>query len=213
VTQDPIEFVSKFVPELFNSAMVELKALADQGDADAKQRYADLLKHSGALRIVLEGDDGADLYLVIKDGSMHVTDKSPGMDVMMALAAPLEALALGLEELADDIRTVVPKLKKRLTRLRPAEAMSMFQRVKAEPLHFHHVLKDTPDFDEVRIKIAVGSGTPPQKPTFTVTVDYDTFEELRAGKVKPQAMMSKLQMSGDFSRAMQLGMEMMQQRR
>lgn len=213
MTQDPIEFVSKLVPELFNAAMADLKALADQGDADAKQRHGDLLKHQGALRIVLEGDDGADLYLVVKDGSMQVSEKTPATEIMMALAAPFEALELGLEELADDIKAALPKLRKRLTRLRPAEAMALFQRVKAEPLHFHQVLKDTPDFDEVRIKIAVGSGTPPQKPTFTITVDYDTFEELRAGKVKPQAMMSKLQMSGDFSRAMQLGMELMQQRR
>jgi len=213
VTTDPIEFVSKFVPELFNAAIADMKAAADGGDADAKKRHADLLANQSATRVVLEGKGGADLYLVIKDGAMQVSKQAPACDVMMAMALPFEALEVGLEELADDIEAAVPKVKKRIARMRPAEAQKMFERVKAEPLLFHQILKDTPDFDEILIKIAVGSGTPPAKPTFTVTVDYDTFEEIRAGKVKPQAMMSKLQLSGDVSKAMALGMEMMQQRK
>ena len=144
---------------------------------------------------------------------MEVSKTAPATPVMMAIALPMEALEVGLEELADDIEKAVPKIKKRIRGLRALEAMAMFDRVKSEPLLFHQVLKDTPDFEEILIKIAIGAGTPPTKPTFTVTVDYDTFEELRAGKVKPQAMMSKLQLSGDVSRAMALGMELMQQRR
>lgn len=212
MTTDPIQFVSKFVPELFNAGIADMRAAADKGDAEAKKRHADLVAAPAALRIVLEGKGGADLYLVIQDGKMSVSDKAPSVDVIMALALPFEALEVGLEELEDDIKAAVPKLKKRIARMRSAEAKVAFDRLKAEPLLFHQILKDTPDFDQILIKIAVGSGTPPAKPTFTVTVDYETFEDIRAGKVKPQAIMGKLQMSGDFSRAMALGMELMQRR-
>jgi hypothetical protein len=73
-------------------------------------------------------------------------------------------------------------------------------------------MKDTPDFEEVRVKIALGDKEPPEKPTFTVTLDYDVFEQLRERKLKPQALVSKLQLSGDSSRAMQLIMQAAQRR-
>ncbi len=213
MTTDPVEFVSKFIPEVFNAGAADLRAAADKGDADAKKRHADLLAHPAALRVVIEGKGGTDVHLVIKDGTMTVSPKAPaGIDVVMALALPFDALEVGLEELADDIKAAVPKIKKRIARMRPAETNAMFTRVKSEPLLFHQILKDTPDFEQILIKIAVGSGTPPEKPTFTVSVDYSTFEDIRSGKVKPQAIMGKLQMSGDFSRAMALGMELMQRR-
>ncbi len=212
MTTDPVQFVSKFMPEVFNAGIAEMRAAADKGDAEAKKRHADLLAIKAAVRIVLEGNVSADLYLVISDGVMTVSDKASGSDVVLALALPFEALEVGLEELEDDIKAAAPKLKKRIARLRASQAMAAFNRLKAEPLLFHQILKDTPDFEQILIKIAIGSGTPPTKPTFTVTVDYETFEEIRSGKVKPQAIMGKLQMSGDFSRAMALGMELMQGR-
>jgi len=46
-----------------------------------------------------------------------------------------------------------------------------------------------------------------------VSVDYETFEKIRTGKVKPQAIMSSLQITGDSARVMQIAMELMQQRK
>jgi len=212
VTTDPVEFVSKFMPEVFNAGVADLRAAAEKGDADAKKRHADLLANPAAFRVVIEGKGGADLYLVIQDGKMTSNTKAPGFDLMLALALPFDAFEVGLEELQDDIKAALPKIKKRIARMRPSEAAAITKRLQAEPLLFHQILKDTPDFEQILIKIAVGAGTPPVKPTFTVTVDYKTFEDIRTGKLKPQAIMGKLQMSGDFSRAMALGMEMMQRR-
>ncbi len=212
MTTDPVEFVSKFIPEVFNAGVADLRAAAEKGDADAKKRHTELLAHPAAFRVVIEGKGGADLYLVIQDGKMTSSSKAPGFDLMLALALPFDALEVGLEELQDDIKAAVPKIKKRIARMRPSEAAAITKRLQAEPLLFHQILKDTPDFEQILIKIAVGAGTPPVKPTFTVTVDYKTFEDIRTGKLKPQAIMGKLQMSGDFSRAMALGMEMMQRR-
>ncbi len=212
MTKHPIEFVSEFLPEVFNAAIAEMRVAADGGDPEANKRHGDLKVSAWALRVVLEGEGGADLYLVVKDAAMHVTTTTPAVDVVVALAVPFEALEVALDELGGDIEAALPRVKKRITRLRAAEAMGLFQRLKAEPLHFHHVFKDTPDFDQVLVKIALGSGTPPAKPTFTVTLDYDTLVDMRAGRVKPQAVMGRLQLTGDVSRAMALGMELMQSR-
>jgi hypothetical protein len=212
VTTDPVQFVSKFMPELFNAGIAEMRAAADKGDAAAQARHADLLATQGAMRVVLEGKVSADLYLLVQGGVMRVSNEAKGLDVLVALALPFEALEIALEELEGDITSAVPKLKKRIARLRAATAMAAFGRLKAEPLLFHLIIKDTPDFEQILIKVAIGSGTPPLKPTFTVILDYETFQEVREGKVKPQAMMGKLQISGDFSRAMAFGMELMQKR-
>jgi hypothetical protein len=66
VTNDPIEFISQAVPGLFNAGAAEMKAAAEAGDADAKKRHEDLLRTTRAVRVVLEGKGGADVYLLIK---------------------------------------------------------------------------------------------------------------------------------------------------
>jgi hypothetical protein len=181
-----------------------------KGDANAKRRHDELLANELAVRVVLEGVGGADLYLTVTGGELKALKQKPSAPVLAALALPNEAVQLGLEELADDVAKVLPKLKKGVTRLSASKAKAVLEQLGKENLRFHHVLKDTPDFDEVRIKIAIGSGEPPEKPTFTVALDYDTFEDIRAKKIKPQAIMSKLQITGDAARAMQLGMELVQ---
>ena len=208
----PVELLSKKIPEIVNAAFAEMKANGDAGDADAKQRYADLPSYTGAAHIVLEGKGGADLYLVSEGTSFRADAKPPTVPVLIAIAVSNEAFELGLEELEDDVEAALGRLRKRLVRLAPKRLHALLTKIADEKLSFHLVIKDTPDFDEVRIKIATGSATPPEKPTFTVSIDYDTLEALRERKIKPQAIMSKLQMSGDSSRAMQFAMNLMQRR-
>jgi putative sterol carrier protein len=70
-----------------------------------------------------------------------------------------------------------------------------------------------PDNDQVGVvRVGVGVDAPPEKPGFTVTVDYDDLEDVRAGDLTPQQLfMTKLKIVGDASRAMTLAMTMMQQ--
>ncbi len=212
MTTDPVDFISNVIPEIWNAAEEAMRTLAGSGDAEAKQRHADLVQNEGALRVVLEGKGGSELFLAVVKGRMQASKSAPSVPVLVALAVPYEAIELGLEELESEIDAALPKAKRRLARMRPGKAKVLLDKLTSENLRFHQVIKDTPDFDEVRIKITIGGSEPPQQPTFTVTIDYDVFEELRSGKLKPQAMMSKLQLSGDASRAMQLGMELMQGR-
>jgi len=212
VTTKPTELLSKTIPEVVNAAVAEMKSAADQGDADAKQRYADLSTHPGAARIVLEGKGGGDLYLVSENAQLRSSSQAPSVPVLFAIGVAAEAFELALEEVEDKIEPALSRIQKRLVRLSPTKTRALLDKLAAEKLSFHLIIKDTPDFDEVRVKIATGSAEPPATPKFTVTIDYDTLQQLRERKIKPQAVLSKLKLSGDSSRAMQLGMELMQRR-
>jgi hypothetical protein len=212
VTIKPIELLSKKIPEIVNATFAEIKANGEAGDADAKQRYSDLPSYPGAARIVLEGAGGGDLYLVSEGTTFRTDTKAPSVPVLLAIGVSAEAFELGLEELGSEVDAALARLRKRLVRLQPKRFHALLTKVAGEKLNFHVVIKDTPDFEEVRIKIGTGTSEPPAKGTFTVSIDYSTLEALRERKLKPQQLMSKLQLSGDSARAMQFGMELMQRR-
>lgn len=204
--------LTKHIPEAYNGALAELKTLADQGDAEAAARYAEQLATPGAVRVVLDGGGGLDVYMVFENGTLRVERSAPKVPVLFAVGLPTEALDLTLEELEDEVKEGLAKLRRRLVRLSPKKTRPVIDRVASEQLRFHLVVTDTPDFDEVRVKLATGASEPPEKPAFTITIAYETFEQLRARKLKPQALLSKLKLSGDSARAMQLGMELLQRK-
>ena len=210
MTNDPIEFVSEAVPGLFNAGVKEMKAAADGGDADAKRRLAELQGTTRAVRVALEGKGGSDVYLLIKGGEMKSSKTAPSEAVTLTIAAPAEALEIALDEMGDEIEKGFSKAPRRLARLSANRVHGFIDKLAAEKLRVHYVVKDTPDFDEVRVKIGFGGPELAEKPLFTVAVDYDTLEEVRERKLKPQALMGRLQITGDAARAMQLGMELMQ---
>jgi hypothetical protein len=213
VTSDPIEFLQESIPALLNDAIAQVKAAADKGDAEAKKKYDEAVASAPlAVRVVLEGKSKKDLYVVWEKGQLRTVEGSTSAPVLFAIAVSAEAFEVSLEELGADIEKGFNKLKQRIPNLSPARARASIERAAAEKLNFHYVVKDTPDFDEVRVKIAVGSGEPPEKPGFTVTLDYDVFDQLRARKLKPQALVSKVQLSGDSARFMQLMMQAAQRR-
>jgi 2-methylcitrate dehydratase PrpD len=211
---DPTEFLKETIPNLFNEGNAEVRSAADKGDAEAKKKREEALAAAPfAIRVVLEGKAKKDLYVVSEKGELRTVESAPaGVPVLFAFALPEEAFELALDDMKEDLDKALAKLRKRIPQLSPARARAGFERAAQEQLRFHFVMKDTPDFEEVRVKIAIGDKEPPEKPTFTVTLDYDVFEQLRSRKLKPQALVSKLQLAGDSSRAMQLIMQAVQRR-
>lgn len=212
MTRKPTELLTQTVPELVNAAVAQMKHAGEAGDEKAAARYRALLDAPGAIRIVLEGKRGADVYLVSENAVMQASPSAPSAPVLFALAVAAEAAEIGLEELADEVEQTLEVLRKQLAFLSPRRVRAVLDRLASERLSFHAVVRDTPDFDEVRVRIATGSAEPPSQPAFTVSIAYDTLEQLRQQKLKPQALLSKLTLSGDSSRAMQLAMELMQRR-
>lgn len=213
MTSDPIEFLKETIPAVFNGAHAEVRAAADKGDAEAKKKVEEAAAAAPlAVRVVLEGKSKKDLYVVWDKGELRTVESAPSAPVLFALAVNAEAFELALEDLAEDFEKGLARLRKRLPMASPARVRAGMERTAKENLRFHYVVKDTPDFDEVRVKIAFGDKEPPEKPGFTVAIDYEVIEQLRARKLKPQALLSKLQLSGDSTRAMQLMMEAVQRR-
>lgn len=207
----PIELITKTIPALLNDARAESEKLAAQGDAAAKQRLDELEAAAPlVVRVVLEGKGGKDFYVVFENGRLTTQDSAPATKASFAVATPLEALEIALDEMGEALEKGLAKLKTRLPHVSPARLRSTIDAAAKENLRFHYVVKDTPDFEEVRTKVALGDGTPPEKPGFTVTLDYDTIEALRERRLKPQALLGRLQLSGDSARAMQLMMELAQ---
>jgi hypothetical protein len=211
---DPSVFLKETIPNVFNEAHAEIRDAASKGDAEAKKKWEEVQASAPmAVRVVLEGKKKKDLYLVFEKTELRTVEAAPaGVPVLFALALPEEALEIALDELEQDVSKALAKLRQRIPQRSPARTRAGIDRAAQEQLRFHFVMKDTPDFEEVRVKVALGDKEPPEKPTFTVTLDYDVFEQLRERKLKPQALVSKLQLSGDSSRAMQLIMQAAQRR-
>jgi hypothetical protein len=211
VTSDPVELIKQSIPDLLNGAFAEVRGKADGGDADAKKKVEELAQAAPmAVRVVLEGKAKKELYVVFEKGELRTVESAPSVPVLFAVAVGHEEFEVALGDLSEELERGFAKLKQKLPRLWPLRARASIDKVAKENLHFHYVVKDTPDFDEVRVKIALGGNAPPEKPTFTVTVAHDVIEQLRAKKLKPQNLLSKIQLSGDSARAMQLAMGLLQ---
>lgn len=211
MTSDPVELIKESIPDLLNASFAEVRSKADGGDAEAKKKVEELGQAAPmAVRVVLEGKAKKELYVVFDKGELRTVESVPSVPVLFAVAIGHEELEVALGDLSEELERGFARLKQRLPRLSPLRARAGIDRVAKENLHFHYVVKDTPDFDEVRVKIALGGGEPPEKPTFTVTVEHEVIEQLRAKKLKPQNLLSRIQLSGDSARAMQLVMGLMQ---
>lgn len=213
MTSDPIELLKETIPALFNAAFAEIRAQAEGGSAQAQQRRDELRDGVPlAVRVVLEGKAKQEVYLLFEKGELKALDKAPSVPASFAFGVAQDAFEIALEDLASELERGFAKLKKRIPQLSPSRARASIDRLANEKLLFHYVVKDTPDFEEVRVKVALGGSEPPERPAFTVTLDHALIEQLRAKKLKVQGLLSKLQLSGDSSRAMQLVMGALQRR-
>ena len=206
MSTDPIAFFLDTLPELFTRGVVALAA-----SPEAQSRLADVRAARGGVQLVLEGEGGGEVYLAVDGGVMKGQRARPELPVRFCIAVPVEALRGGLELLEESGSLTHADAPLRVAGLASGKTEKL---VDKEKLAFHVILKNVPELDSVTIRIGIGVDGPPEKPGFTVTVDYDDLEEVRAGQLTPQQLfMSKLKIVGDASRALALAMTLMQQQR
>jgi hypothetical protein len=207
-------FREKYV-ELFNRGVALLEARASEGD-EAQRVLDDVKGAKGAslLRFVEEDDgDALEVWLALEGGVMSVVEAQPeGVPMRLSVAMPKEAAELWVSELEKREELDSDEAAVRVAR---GASREIEEAVGEESLDFELILVDTPDFDEVRVKIALHAEEPPEKPTFTAQVRWDDLEDMReAGQNLQHLMMGgKLKLGGDYTRAMQVAMELMQKRR
>ncbi|MDQ3035867.1 MAG: SCP2 sterol-binding domain-containing protein [Myxococcota bacterium] len=201
---EPLDFLQSQLPPHFAKGVDALRA---SSAPDAKDHLDDVLAARAALRIVVAGEGEA--WLRVENGAMTSHESKPeGVPVRAAIEFEAAAAREALSLLDESGRMDDPKAPKRFARLFSARAEKVLD---GQKLEFHVVLKDVPDHDgDVVIKIGIGTDTPPAKPQFTAAISYDDLEDLRAGELTPQQLIGRLRLTGDASRAMALGMMLMQ---
>lgn len=203
MTQDPIAFFHEVLPAHFHKGVETLKAATGPG---SKEALDDVLGSKGAVRIAIDGD--GEVYLVVDDGTMRAEKARPeGYTVRMAFAFTGEAARGALALLTESGRMDEPGAAGRFAKVASARSEKLLA---GQKLEFHVIIKDVPDADDVVIKIGIGTDTAPEKPQFTAAISYDDLEDMREGDITPQQILGRLRLTGDASRAMALGMMLMQ---
>jgi hypothetical protein len=170
----------------------ELRAQADA----AASRLAERIAVAATLRLVLEGPDGGEWYLVLRDGRMEVMSAStevPVVTIFQSTECWTRLLAAGKGFLAAGGG---PELDPgRVARLEAIAGAIEFR------------LTEVDDGEPVAVVMQLGGGHERLAPATTLTLRAADAQRLRTGELPPpQAMMQGLvQIGGDASLAMQIG--------
>lgn len=205
---EAISFLREDFPALFRRGVAHLRGRAEDGSEAARKRLADIEGARGVAWVRLEG--AGDVFLTVDGGEIAVAGaKASDLPVRVAVALPADAADAFLAEAR---RTAD------LASDGAAHAAARFASARVErtigddPLEFHLVIRDGPDFEEVVVKVGLNAPEPPEKPRFTATVAWDDLEALRRGDLAPQQLFmgGKVRLGGDYSRALQIAMQLMQ---
>ncbi|MEO0326615.1 MAG: SCP2 sterol-binding domain-containing protein [Myxococcota bacterium] len=200
---DPRQFLTETLPALFAKGVASLEAAA-ASDASAAARLADVKGAAGGVRLSIEGE--GDVFLHVADGVMRATDGPE--DVNLAIAAPGPALRmlLGEAEASGELSD-----QEALQRATGVASKKLQDALGDESLLFHIIAEEVPELGTVTVKIGLNAAEPPAEPTFTATMHYTDLEAARAGQTDAQQLFmgGKLRMAGDYTRALQLGMQIL----
>jgi putative sterol carrier protein len=204
MTDSATDFFRNVVPAHFQKGVEALRAKTGPG---SKEALDDVLGSKGTVRLVIEGE--GETWLVVDEGSMRAEASRPdGFVVRMAFGFTAAAAKFAVGLLEESGRMDEEEAPGRFARVASARAEKMLT---GQKLEFHVIIKDLPDEQpDVVIKVGIGTDTPPEKPQFTAAISYDDLEDLREGDITPQQVLGRLRLTGDASRAMALGMMLMQ---
>lgn len=207
----PLTFLEAHLPGAFARAMERLREQAGEGEAWAQARLADAEGAHGAVALVLEGEGGGRINLVIERAVLSVVEQVPeGVTVQAVIAGPADAAQQGLAMLVASGFDLA-KVSTRLTSIASAKAARLLS---AQPSTFAVQLNGLPVVGDLKIRVGLGVSEPPATPSFTVVTSYEDILSAREQKMAPPQMLiaGKLKILGDSVKAMQLGMLVMQLR-
>jgi hypothetical protein len=209
MSKDVVTFLRETFPRLFDKGVADLEAKAASGDAKAKAALEDVKGATGAVVLEVEGADT--VYLRADAGKMVVLESAPdGEDVKLAVAAPGEAMQMLLGEAHAAGELEDEKAAKRAVQ---TASKRLQDALGDASLEFHVIAVDVPELGEVTIKIGLNAAEPPADPKFTATIAYPDLEAMQNGDTDIQTLFmgGKLRMAGDYSQALQMGMQLMAQ--
>jgi putative sterol carrier protein len=209
MTISPKAFLTEKLPALYEKGVALLRAEADGGDARAKGHLDDVTAASGTGFVTIPGH--GTVYLTVGNGKMTASTDRPAGSMRLAIEFPADAaihlIKLGESKNAfEDDRAAIAAARTSSKRFEDALA--------GRKLSCHFTVKDAAVIDDdVTVKVAMNVDELPEKPGFTGELKYDDLVAVVEKKIQPQALMmgGKLKLKGDYSIAMQIGMQMMAQ--
>lgn len=201
---EPLAFFANDLPAHFQKGVEDLRAASGP---NAQAELDDVLGSRGAVRIVVEG--AGERWLRVEGGTMSAVEGKPDeLPVRMVFSFTAAAATEALRLIEETGRMDEPEAPRRFAKIASARAEKLLAGHKIE---FHVIVTDLPDeHADVLVKVGIGTEAPPEKPQFTARISFDDIEELRDGEITPQQILGRLRLTGDASKAMALGMMLMQ---
>jgi putative sterol carrier protein len=206
MSHDPITFLKETFPTLHQKGMALLEEKAAGGSNLAKSMLANCTPVVGQARLDFPGR--GTVYVLVKEGKVEVGDAAfEGVKTNVAAEVPPDAAEVVLGEAMQESALDDEKLLMGLTQVGSAE---LEKALAGRALTCHLVIADAPDLGDVTVKIGFNVAEPPASPQFTARLVYDDLEDLRAGDINAQQLFmgGKMRMTGDYSIAMQVGMQL-----
>ena len=195
----------RFVP-VFERGVASLERRASAGDEAAETALADILAVHQV--VLIELDDGGALHLLIERGMLRIVDEPPpGVPVRVAVALPVEAMALWIRD-ADSVEATDDSAE----RLARSVSKRFDDALGQDPLNFHVVFTDVPEVDEYVVRVGLGAETAPAQPGFTAAIPWAALDQLRdsSNSLQTLFMSGQVRFSGDYGRAMQLAVRLIE---
>jgi putative sterol carrier protein len=206
MSHDPIAFLKETFPALQQKGMALLEEKAAGGSNLAKSMLDNSKPVVGQARLDFSGR--GTVYVLAKEGKIEVSDAPfEGVGTKIAAEVPAEAAEVVLGEAMQESAFEDEKLLMGLTQVASIE---LEKALAGRAMTCHLVIVDAPDLGDVTVKIGFNVDEPPSAPQFTARLEYDDLEDLRAGEVNAQQLFmgGKMRMTGDYSIAMQIGMQL-----
>ena len=207
MSNQPIEFLRDGFPQLFARGVQVLETRAASGDERAKRILDDVKGVVGAAS--LRVDDAPPVVLSAKEGGLSSGDApDEGVPLKIAAALPAGAVSLLLGEAAkagalDDDEVAIGAAQTASKRFEEALA--------GEPMTCHVTLCGVPEVGDLSVQVGFNVPEPPREPRFTAAVSYVDLKSVQTGELTVQELFlgGKLKMEGDYSRALQIAMQLL----
>lgn len=207
-------FLREEVPAAFAAALEALEQAAQSAAAEGNAEKAAKLERklqrahdvAATVRFQLAGEGGGDYYFNQFDGVLQVGDEGKGLPIVWVTedVDHFEALrSSGINPVAIGQTGGLSRGGRAVGSFSPA----IIEQIRAMDSVLKIVLTDLPGVEtDVETLIRLGEKATRDEPDMTMTLSYDTVEEIRSGRLPAPAafMQGRIRIEGDMSIAMRL---------
>ena len=195
---DPGSFYGKKIPAQFNRALEEQEALGDEG----RRVYDGMCAVTATIRVEVEGEGGGIFHLNIEKGRMSAGE-SAAQPPFLTLFQDRRAFDRVAREAGDSALALLGGLSGLAGEMKLTQARIDNLAFVNGLIHFE-VTGD----DGFVLRTHFGTEPVPADPHTTIKVDEAAYQDLRGGRLDPQAafMNQQILVEGDMQMAMQLAL-------